>query len=169
MIYGWKETARIKADPQPIGEELERIQCENNGLLKPQTIVQVARDKKNPLHSCFEWDDKKAAESYREDQARYILRHITVQVQEPEDEKPTEVRAYVNLVDSREKEREHVYTDIISAVSNDEWRSQIIGDVINRIQQLRHTLKTYDKVAQCFGTAQLKLSEIEDLITSEVA
>jgi len=67
-----------RADPQEIGEALETIRLENGGELHPQAVVADARDAKSPLHRYFEWDDKKAAEAHRVDQARALIRSVRV-------------------------------------------------------------------------------------------
>jgi len=67
-----------RADPQMIGEALETIRLENGGELHPQAVVADARDAKSPLHRYFEWDDKKAAEAHRMDQARALIRSIRI-------------------------------------------------------------------------------------------
>jgi hypothetical protein len=69
---------RVRADPQLIGEALEAIRVENGGQLHPQAVVEGARNPKSVLHSHFEWDDKKAAELHRTDQARALIRSIRV-------------------------------------------------------------------------------------------
>ncbi len=68
-----------KAKPQKIGVALEKIAAEHNGRLKPEDVVNAARDQAHPLHQYFEWDDKIAAESYRLDQARGIIRLVRVE------------------------------------------------------------------------------------------
>ena len=80
-----------KADPQVIGEALASI-SDDNGLT-PSSVVEAARDPKSPLNPFFEWDDSKAAEAYREDQARALVRII--RVAENEDDEP--VRAFISV------------------------------------------------------------------------
>jgi hypothetical protein len=46
--------------------------------LTAQNLVNVSRPEDAPLHGCFEWDDSKAAESYREYQARKIIASIEI-------------------------------------------------------------------------------------------
>lgn len=67
-----------KANPQKIGEALEAIATENAGRLTPHAIVAAASNRKNPLHPFFEWDDSAAANAYRLDQARALVRIIRV-------------------------------------------------------------------------------------------
>lgn len=51
---------------------------QQNGSLTPAAVVEVARDPKHPLHGRFEWDDTVAAERYRLDQARQLIRVVKV-------------------------------------------------------------------------------------------
>lgn len=64
----------FKADAQKVADEISSI-----GLsVKPEEIVDKARDESTELHKCFEWDDTKAAERYRLHQARQIVCHLVV-------------------------------------------------------------------------------------------
>jgi hypothetical protein len=84
------------ADPNVIGQELTRIKDANNGRLMPQTVVEEARKRSNPLHRHFEWNDKIAAEAYRLDQARELIRII--QIEDTDGDKPAR-RAFVSVTD----------------------------------------------------------------------
>ncbi len=75
-----------KADPQKIGRALAKIAEANAGRLTPGAVVEAARSPNSALHRHFEWDDRKAAEAYRRDQAREIIAVIRV---EQDGEKPT--------------------------------------------------------------------------------
>lgn len=76
--YEWKLKSLAKGiDPDVAVAELERI--ENSfGSLSPEIILNASREKDAPLHSLFEWDDTKAAEHYRLQQARTILNNIQI-------------------------------------------------------------------------------------------
>jgi hypothetical protein len=67
-----------KADAQTIGESLAEIAAKGGDKLKPEAVVFEARRKSHPLHRHFEWDDEVAAESYRVDQARNLIRIVRV-------------------------------------------------------------------------------------------
>lgn len=58
-------------------QEIERA----NGALTPQAVVDAARCRSHPLHSCFEWDDKIAGEKYRLEQARALIRSVRVVIE----------------------------------------------------------------------------------------
>ena len=66
------------ADPQAIGEAIERVRLDRGGELHPGDLVDAAKDPASVLHRHFEWDNKVAAESYRLDQARAIIRLVRV-------------------------------------------------------------------------------------------
>lgn len=64
-----------------VKKEINRI-YERDGSLKPSVVVKEARASKNPLHSEFEWDNKKASVQYRLEQARRLIRKVVVHVEE---------------------------------------------------------------------------------------
>jgi hypothetical protein len=65
--------------------------------VSPKALVDAARSKKSPLHKYFDWDDRKAAEKWRIEQARYYLRMITIYVEEVD----AEIRAFMPADKSR--------------------------------------------------------------------
>ena len=64
------------ADPQKIGEALAAIAEVGGGDLTPEAVVENARNEESVLHPHFEWDDAAAAEKFRHDQARGLIRSI---------------------------------------------------------------------------------------------
>lgn len=52
----------------------------NKGRLTPQNVVADARNRNSPLHDIFEWDDAKAADQYRLEQARELIRSVKIEV-----------------------------------------------------------------------------------------
>ena len=70
VIATWKIPAlRKNIDAQTVYEEITSIGDE----IKPEQIVEKARDENTELHKCFEWDDTKAAEKWRLHQARNVV------------------------------------------------------------------------------------------------
>lgn len=81
-VLGLKNGA--KADPQRLGEELDKIASANKGRLQPQNVVTFAKNRRSALHKHFEWDDTIAADQYRLGQARSIIRAIRVDMKTAE-------------------------------------------------------------------------------------
>ena len=82
------------ANPQKIGESLEKIRVNAGGELTPIDVVNAARSPKSALHDYFEWDDSVAAEQFRLNQARGVIR--LVRVEDAASETGT-VRAFVSI------------------------------------------------------------------------
>lgn len=83
-----------KADPQKIGEALAKIQEAAAGELKPEDVLEAARNNRHVLHKHFEWDDKVAADAFRIDQARHIIRVVRVVETGSNDNPP---RAFISV------------------------------------------------------------------------
>ena len=72
-----------------------------------------AKPKESVIHSCFEWDDRDAAEKYRLQQAGELIRNIVTVCVKKDDEAKVEVRAFVNI----KSEDERGYKEITAVVS----------------------------------------------------
>lgn len=81
-IFHEDEPLKIKnakmAQAQVIGDALDEIRLARGGELQPMNVVDAARDPKHALHPHFEWDDSVAAEAFRLDQARSIIRIVRI-------------------------------------------------------------------------------------------
>ena len=64
-----------------IREELLKLQDET-GRLTPSLVLSAAKDPQNPLHKHFEWDDSVAARKYRIDQARALIRQVSLVIRD---------------------------------------------------------------------------------------
>lgn len=74
MTAAWKFENLFNADADRVASEIEQIGDE----VTAAQIVEKARDSNSELHKCFEWDDSIAAEKYRLEQARYVLRVLII-------------------------------------------------------------------------------------------
>lgn len=92
MVYKWNDGARYSVSAQIAGEVCEEL--ENRGELTAKKLVEVSRPENAPLHNVFNWNDEEAAELYREEQGRRIIRCLIVV---PENNTVT-TRAYFNIV-----------------------------------------------------------------------
>ncbi len=79
MIYQFRPGFTVRAmDAQTVGEELEAIREANAGRLMPDDVLQYAANPKSPLNAAFTWDDSLAAEKYRLDEARNLIRNVLI-------------------------------------------------------------------------------------------
>lgn len=145
MIYQWKPEARVKIDAQTAGEELERIRVRGNGRLDAAHVVEASRPEDAPLHDHFEWNDQQAAEQYRIDQARYLIRSITVSVEPVEESRP--VRAFVSVV----RDEDRSYTSIAHALSDDDLRTQVLQRAWSELEAWRNRYAELIELADMFS------------------
>lgn len=78
-MYKYAVRGLYKVPAEDAGRELDRIR-EKRGTLNAEDVVEESRDKGSVLHDIFEWDNEKAADSWRIEQARGLIRNITVSI-----------------------------------------------------------------------------------------
>lgn len=92
FFYASENGHLTNAQAQIFGTELSRL-IEEDVSTTAEAIVNVARDADSPLHAFFEWDDMRAGELWRQEQARSYARQIEIEVIGPDGE-PGRVRAF---------------------------------------------------------------------------
>lgn len=146
VIYGWRSGSRISIDAQKAGKELERIKRTQNGLLEPENIVDAARDANNVLHPHFEWDDSVAAEAFRADQARDLVRSLTVDISRSNLEEK-HVRAFVNVVTGDQQG----YVSTFTALSSEDLRKQVLQRAFAELEAWRARHAELSELARIFA------------------
>lgn len=144
LKYKKKPHVNIKVGAQVAGERLESIRKGNKGRLTPVMVVEDARPKKSPLHNAFEWDDTKAAESFRLVQAGDLIRAIIVVTDEAPDAQP--VRAFVNI-----ESGDRHYTSVQHAMSDKELRGQVVNRALLELTQWETRYKDLKELAVVFS------------------
>ena len=87
MVYQWKTGSQHKVSAAVAAEVMDRLAEEDR--LNAQELVDESRPEDAPLHCEFEWDDSIAAEEWRKEQARALIRHLVVRIEANEQEYPT--------------------------------------------------------------------------------
>ena len=138
MTYQWKVPGIMPVDAQTAGNELQRI-YERDGVIEPETVVEESENPSAPLHSCFEWDDEKAAHKYRITQAQNILRAIVV----VDEAKQPDTRAFVNV------QRE--YHPVSVVVRNPEKREILLQNALNELRWFERKYHTLQELSNVFA------------------
>ncbi len=136
MVYKWKMPGLYDIPAQAAGEELDRI-YEEKGELQARDVVNESRPETAPLHSLFEWNDPKAAELYRQQQARNIISCI-VTVQDSEKSGPTQVRAFVHVAES--------YRPTQVVVSKKDLREELVRTALKDAETFQRRLETFSSL-----------------------
>ena len=98
--------------------------------LTPRQVVDDARDPAAVLHACFEWDDVRAAELHREQQARHVIASLRV-ITPTTATTPAVQRVYVSVVETHGDEKERAYRPL-SVVREDPVQRDAVLDEARR-------------------------------------
>lgn len=163
MIYKAKVGARISAHgAQVLGSRFEELA--SSGPLTPAEVVADATDEASPIHSYFQWDDRKAGESYRLHQAGYYLRNIEVQV-ERENADTLQVRAFhvVNIPaekDEDDVEPDRGYMTYAEVISDASLLDQVIEQERARLRICQTHLRQYAALSRAADAVGVALREM---------
>lgn len=149
MVYQWKDGAHHRIDAQVAGEELERIRVRHNGRLEAEMVVDASRSKDAPLHSAFEWNDEIAAEAWREDQARTMIRHIAIVMEKP-DRDPGLIRAFVSV----KRDEDRSYTSVQHALSDADLRAQVLRQAWAELEAWRNRYAELVELGNVFSVIE---------------
>jgi hypothetical protein len=132
--------------------ELEAIRQQTGGILKAEDVVNTASSLTSPLHDYFEWDDTRAADEFRLQQARMLIRSVVVII--PKHSEP--VAAYVSLREDRIQDGGG-YRTVIDVMSDDKLRERLL---LEALADLEHWQRKYD--------ALIELQPVFDSITKMI-
>ena len=86
-IIKWKIDGKYHADPTKCKDEIESIGSD----VKPQQIVDYAKNPATELHKCFTWDNNLAAEKWRLQEARQIVCSLVIVESNSDRENDTQI------------------------------------------------------------------------------
>lgn len=144
IVYAWKESRSFKVPAQVVGETLEQIEA-TRGEITPRAVVEAARPIASPLHGFFEWDDAKAAEGYRDNQARHLVACVVVHSLDGAEGKSTP-RAFVSLSGDTGRS----YLGICSAMGDEEKRAQLLKRAQSEIEEWRDRYRALNEFSKLF-------------------
>lgn len=112
---------------------LEEIRLKDpEGKLRPEAIVETAKDPEHVLHNDFTWDEAKAAYERRLNQARALIRVAVTVISD--DKEP--VRTYVSLTSDRQKGGGG-YRLTKEVFSDEQLKKQLMEDALNELRAFR--------------------------------
>lgn len=160
-VFKAKLGARFsKNKVQAYGEELERIKAKHKvKMLKSQTIVDEAKDENSPIHKYFEWDDSKASELYRRQQAVNLINHIVIVEIKDGEEKEVPFLINVKIVDADEEDRGYITFEEL--IEDELLYDQYLNGLIQELITLRAKIKNFKELRSVYmeiGKVQKRLS-----------
>lgn len=148
VVYRWNPRPGFdfKGDPQEIGEHLEELSTQT-GDITPERVVDDARNPQSPLHPNFDWNNKTAAESWRQHTARNLIGSLVV-VRVNEKQVTGNVRAFVSV---RNGDNKGVYTPIVAVMEDAELRKQVLERARQELHQWRNRYADLSEFAKVFS------------------
>lgn len=136
---------------QVVGETLESLGDE----FTPADVLKVAKAKKSPLHTFFEWDDTEAAKEHRLEQARGLVRSVRVVITTPNG--MDETRAF-HSVRIHEEEPHRAYAPTTRILSDAALSDQVIERARSELIAWKRKYESYSDifgpVIQAIGTVE---------------
>ena len=112
-------------DKDAILRELNFLMNKYKNKVKPEHVVEYAKNPDTVLHSKFEWDDEKAGHEYRIWQARQLFRVYVAVIR---DDLPA-CNVFVSLKDDRYgKEDRGGYRPMLEVLEDEELTGQLLDD-----------------------------------------
>lgn len=145
--FSWHPSYRAKADPQAVGEELERIR-ERDGSVTVDAALTEARSVHSPLHPLCTWEDDVAAENWRRDEIRRAIRSLKVITPERE-----EYRAFVHCANP-DPSTQGYYQRVEVAVQNLDEYELVFKAAASRLGEAQRALSELKRVADSVNTDQ---------------
>ena len=132
-IYKARQGAMFDdSEAQIIGETITKLK-----VITPENIVNEAKAKSSPIHKFFEWDNSKAAEQYRLQQARDLTNHIIITIETNNEQ--IETKAFHSVSENGKR----FYVTSVEAISNDDYRLQLLKQMIKTMEGLLEQMKLF--------------------------
>ena len=126
--------------------------ADDDGLIKPERVVEAARPKTSPIHDQFEWNNTEAAEKYRLLQASELIRVSVEIIDCGGNRDPVVVRAFTSL--TTERGESGGYRATVQVLSNKQMREQMLADAIAELQAFERRYAILKELAEVFAASR---------------
>ena len=147
MVYKWKTGSRIKADPSKSRELFEQLENSDEGLTA-QSLLNANIPEEAPLHSDYEWDDKKAAEEWRLHQSRHFINSLITLSVMPDTEQQTQIRAFHITTE------QHRYDSIQAIITNEDKYNALFRNALSELSAFVRKYNTIQALQPVFVAIQ---------------
>lgn len=135
-----RSNPRIYAYKNKVREELTFLE-ERDGVLKPESVIEFARNKKTELHKEFDWNDTTAAHQWRLQQARILIKTIVTILPDNKD-RQVKVKAYYHF-----DAPENGYISMVRVMSDTELKDRMLADAKKELDEFRKKYNTLKELA----------------------
>ena len=158
--YAFRGGSRFPVRAQAAGEALADIAEQSDGELRPRVVVEASRPEDHPLHPVFEWRDERAAQLYRDDQARHLIRSVRV-VTPAEDVEQAPGLQIQYVAVSRPQDGDRVYVEASRAMSDADMRQQVLEEAVRLLRGIRARYGHLEELAEVFAVIE-RVDRVEE-------
>jgi hypothetical protein len=141
------------AKSNPVNDVLIGLYQRNNNTLNPEDVVEEASDDESPLHQYFEWDDTEAAHAYRLQQARGLIRRMTVRLILP-DKREVVDHLFVSLTTNRRNE-EGSYRLLVDVMKNEVEKETLLQQALRDLEAFQSKYQQLVELADVFAAIEV--------------
>lgn len=153
--YEFAEGARFQSGAAEnaalVGAHLYLLRQQCHGELTPKDVLDDARHDNSPLHSFFEWNDGAAAEAYRLQQARGLIRSVVAIYTRP-DMPAVRTKMFVHIAESGAPH----YREASHAMSQKKTREMVLQRAWTELKAWRERYKSLREFADLFAVIDEK-------------
>lgn len=152
----WKEGRSFKPEAATVYARITSLAADtSDGICSPQMLVDSARSEEDDLHEAFEWDDFRAAESHRRQQARWLIGSIRI----VDDGQPSGAPAFVHVKVVDENGGSEGYVDTATLRTNDEMRAFAIAEARKYLSGARKRYGHLNELTKVWDAIDSELEE----------
>ena len=144
--YAWKKGYPYKVPAQIAGETCRQL--EENGGLTAKRLVDASRPKDAPLHNAFEWNNREAAERWREAQARVLIASLITVPVESVTKEP--VRAFFNI-----SYTDPEYESLEVIIRNEDKHAAMLNRAMNELRAFQLKYKALSELKPVFDSIEM--------------
>ncbi len=160
MVYKFRPGYNAPVSAQIVGEQLEQIRQRHDGTMTPANVIADAKSVASPLHDCFEWSNREAANLYREDQARRLIRSVDVIIENLNNgDQDKHQQAFVSV--ARPFMEGPAYTSTAEALSDEEMTEIVLSNARAQIRGWRRRYGHLAGIAADIGRVVEAIDELE--------
>ena len=162
MEIKFKHGVHIKAKPEAVFNELERVRELGDGDIELSILVIESKPTTAVLHDEFEWSNAKAANKYRVEQARYIVRSLEITYDKSEPARAYQsVRVIEAETTNKPAKAKYVFRSMEDVMKDPETRDELLGQAIRDALAYRKRYQALQELAKIFVAMDEVLMEIK--------
>ena len=156
--YEWKCPGLYKVGADIAAKVVESCK-DSSGYIQPTAVVDKSRPAEAELHGCFEWQDNIAADRWREQQARVLIKNIvTVEIRD-DDKKQDVIKTFVHVISPEEQSRGYKMTAV--AVQDPRDRDYILSTARRELASFKSKYSKLTEFAALMNTIDEVIASLD--------